>query len=95
MDIGQTTGSHVGNWEVSAAPCTAQMDTSFKQLLSHLKTISKTFCRSLMFNDYSTLKVIMKNPSNEEPLQRQTVVKNPLDMCSAASSKYFLIFPFS
>lgn len=41
-------GIHVGNWEVSAAPCTAQMDTSFKQLLSHLKTISKTFCHSLL-----------------------------------------------
>lgn len=39
-ETGQTTGIHVGNWEVSAAPCTAQMDTSFKQLLSHLKTIS-------------------------------------------------------
>lgn len=101
-NYGQTTGIHVGNWEVSAAPCTAQMDASFKQLLSHQKTVSKTFCHSLLLGDYYILNVLMKNPNMPKvPPTHQTVVacsycavvQNPLDMCSAASSKYFLIFP--
>lgn len=54
------TGIHVGNWEVSAAPCTAQMDTSYKQLLSHLKTISKTFCHISLSSDYYILNTVMK-----------------------------------
>lgn len=74
---------HWTNWEscreLGGICCSLHCtnDTSFKQLLSHLKTISKTFCHSLLLGDYSMLKVMMKNPSNGEPLPCQTVVKNP------------------
>lgn len=57
--MGQTMdkqqGTHVGNWEVSAAPCTAQMNTSFRQLLSHQETLTKTFSDSLLLSDYYIL----------------------------------------
>lgn len=76
------------------------MDTSFKLLLLHLEQISKTvtaffwlvtkFC-----NDERSIKHAQRTSTMSDCSKASFTCweHKPRDMCSAASSKYFLIFP--